>query len=252
MKRIALLGAICALTTPALADKKQSFERTLTLNTDRISAIELNTGAGSLEVVGTSGNDIVVNATVVSDDYDDMTEFTDAFDKKMVFSIDRQTEYAVVTAKAKKSMYNSPDIQINLEVAVPRGLDVLIDDGSGSIHVENLDGELTVDDGSGSVVIKDINNDVNIDDGSGSLSISGVSGNLVVDDGSGSVDMKNIAGTVEIEDGSGSISAKFIGGDFILDDGSGDVVIKELTGDFELVDDGSGTIKVNGKKINKR
>jgi hypothetical protein len=252
MNKLVLLGAVCALSTPALADKKQSFERTLTLATDRISAIELNTGAGSLEVVGTSGDEIVVNATVVSDDYDDMAEFTAAFDKRMVFTMERESEYAMVVAKAKKSMYNSPDIQINLEVQVPTRLDVVIDDGSGSIRVENLDGLLNIDDGSGSIKVTDINNDVTIDDGSGSVSIDGVTGNLIIDDGSGSVEMKNIGGTVEIEDGSGSINAKVIGGDFILDDGSGDVVIKDLNGAFELIDDGSGTLRVNGNKIKKR
>lgn len=251
MKKIILLGAVCALTTPALAGKKQSFERTLSMATDRISAIELNTGAGSLVVNGTSGDEIVVHATVVSDDYSDMEAFTSAFESKMKFSIERQSEYALLTAKARKSMFNNPDIQINLEVSVPKGLDVMIDDGSGSIKVSNLDGELTIDDNSGSVVVKNINNNVNIDDGSGSLSVEGVTGNLVINDGSGSVEMKNIGGSVEIEDGSGSIHAKIIGGDFTLDDGSGDVVIKELSGEFELIDDGSGSIQVNGKKFHK-
>jgi DUF4097 and DUF4098 domain-containing protein YvlB len=252
MNKILLLGAVCALATPALAGKKQSFERTLSLATDRLSAIEMNTGAGSLEVYGSSGDEIVVNATVVSDDYSDMEDFTSAFERKMIFTIERQSAYAMLTAKAKQSMFSSPDIQINLEVSVPKGMDVVIDDGSGSIKVSNLDGELTIDDNSGSVVVSNINNNVSIDDGSGSLSIDGVTGNLVIDDGSGSVELKNIGGSVEIEDGSGSIHAKVIGGDFTLDDGSGDVVIKELSGDFDLIDDGSGSIRVNGNKINKR
>jgi DUF4097 and DUF4098 domain-containing protein YvlB len=252
MNKILLLGAVCALATPAQAGKKQSFERTLSLATDRLSAIEMNTGAGSLEVYGSSGDEIVVNATVVSDDYSDMEDFTSAFERKMIFTIERQSAYAMLTAKAKQSMFSSPDIQINLEVSVPKGMDVVIDDGSGSIKVSNLDGELTIDDNSGSVVVSNINNNVSIDDGSGSLSIDGVTGNLVIDDGSGSVELKNIGGSVEIEDGSGSIHAKVIGGDFTLDDGSGDVVIKELSGDFDLIDDGSGSIRVNGNKINKR
>jgi hypothetical protein len=43
-----------------------------------------------------------------------------------------------------------------------------------------------------------------------------------------------------------------VGGDFKVDDGSGDVVVKNLEGQFKLIDDGSGSIHVNGERWDKK
>ena len=232
----------------------------------------IDTGAGSLTVEGVDGLDsIEVTATIGVDGISNEEKARELVEKKLKLSLTERGDRIVLDSGWDSGMWGpGREAWVKLEVRMPSGLAleiddgsgsivvdnvraaVRIDDGSGSIRVENLDGLLNIDDGSGSIKITDINNDVTIDDGSGSLSIDGVTGNLRIDDGSGSVDMKNIGGTVEIEDGSGSINAKVIGGDFILDDGSGDVVIKELNGEFELIDDGSGSIRVNGNKVNKR
>jgi len=233
----------------AISGKNMSFERSLNLSTDRLTAVEFDLGAGSLDVVGTTGNQISINATIESDDFKNMDDFVEAFENKMHFSIERQSEYAVIFAKKKEGMTwgRSKNMAIHLEVELPRGMDLFIDDGSGSINIENIDGEIAIDDGSGSITLRDIGNNVKIDDGSGSISISDVNGDLDIEDGSGSIEMKNIVGSVEIEDGSGTVVAKKIGGNFEIDDGSGDISVKELTGEFILVDDGSGSIRVNGK-----
>jgi len=255
MKKIALISAITLVSLSAISGDNMKFERSLEMSKDRLSAVEFDVGAGSLDIVGTTGDQIRINATIESDDFRDMSDLIEAFEDKMIFSIERQSEYAMVYAKAKDSKMSwgkSKNIMINLEVELPRGMDLVIDDGSGSINIENIDGELNIDDGSGSITLTDIGNDVQIDDNSGSIKITDVNGNLSIDDDSGSVDMKNITGTVDIEDGSGSINAKGIGGDFKVDDGSGDINVKSLAGEFILVDDGSGSINVNGEKWGKK
>ena len=45
---------------------------------------------------------------------------------------------------------------INLDVELPENIALQVDDGSGSIEIENIGGPVTVDDGSGSMSIKDI------------------------------------------------------------------------------------------------
>ncbi|WP_223788258.1 hypothetical protein [Marinicella meishanensis] len=254
MKKIALAGAISLVTVAALAGEKLEFDRSLNLSADRLSAVEFDVGAGSLDIIGTDDNEINVEATIVSKDFNSLDDLMAAFDSKMDFRLERESEYAMLYAKSNKSMNwgKSKNIAINLTVTVPRGFDVVVDDSSGSISIERIDGTVKIDDGSGSIKVSDIGNDLWIDDGSGSISINNVQGDVDIDDGSGSVEMKNITGSVKVEDGSGGITAKVIGGDFTVDDGSGDVVVKELVGDFRLIDDGSGSIRVNGEKWGKR
>ncbi|TDR20353.1 DUF4097 family beta strand repeat-containing protein [Marinicella litoralis] len=254
MKKTAIISAISLVSLSAISANNLKFDRSLEMSTDRISAVEFDVGAGSLNIVGTTGNEIRINATIESEDYRKLDDLVDAFENKMLFSIERQSEYAMVYAKKKESMGwgNSKNIMIHLEVELPRGMDLVIDDGSGSMTVENIAGELKIDDGSGSITLRDIANDVQIDDGSGSIQVAGVNGDLSIEDGSGSIELKNISGSVDIEDGSGGIMAKDIGGDFTVDDGSGDVVVKNLTGQFTLIDDGSGSVTVNGARWGKK
>ncbi len=254
MKKLALISAISLISLSVISGDNMKFDRTLEMSTDRLTAVEFDVGAGSLDIVGTTGNQIRINATIESDDFRDMSGLVEAFEDKMMFSIERQSEYAMVYAKSKSNMSwgKSKNIMIHLQVELPRGMDLVIDDGSGPMSIENIDGEIKIDDGSGSITLRDIGNDVQIDDGSGPIMITDVNGDLSIDDGSGAVEMKNIIGSVDIEDGSGSILAKDVGGDFKVDDGSGDIVVKALAGEFKLVDDGSGSIRVNGETWGKK
>ncbi len=60
--------------------------------------------------------------------------------------------------------------------------DVTISDGSGSIRVERIGGSVTIDDGSGSIRVNDVAGDLEIiDAGSGSVSISNVQGTVEQD-----------------------------------------------------------------------
>ncbi len=254
MKKLAFITAISLVSLSAVAGNNMKFDRSLEMSTDRLSAVEFDVGAGTLDIVGTSGSAIRINATIESDDFKDMDDLIDAFENKMLFSIERQSEYAMIVAKSKGNMSwgKSKNIMIHLQVELPRSMDLVIDDGSGSMTVENIDGQLKIDDGSGAITLRDIGNNIRIDDGSGPIQIADVNGDVTIEDGSGPIELKNIKGSVDIEDGSGEIMAKDIGGDFKVDDGSGDVVVKNLEGQFKLIDDGSGSINVNGEQWGKK
>ena len=254
MKKLILISAISLVSLSAMSGNSLKFDRSLSMSTDRLSAVEFDVGAGSLDIVGTSGNEIKINATIESDEFKNMDSLLDAFEKNMLFSIERQSEFAMIYAKSKDNMAwgKSKNIMIHLKVELPKGMDLVIDDGSGSITVENIDGTLKIDDGSGSITLRNIANDVRIDDESGPIQIADVSGNLTIDDGSGSIELKNISGSVAIEDGSGEIVAKTIGGNFKVDDGSGSIDVKNLSGKFKLIADGSGSVHVNGERWVKK
>lgn len=147
-----------------------------------------------------------------------------------------------------------PDIShvgfgLDLVVQMPAGIPVRVKNGSGSISIKGVAG-VDIEDGSGSIELVDIQGDVRIDDGSGSLSLSGVTGNVWIEDGSGSIEVRQVGGSLTVEeDGSGSIAVESVQGDvIIMDDGSGSIDVREVGGDFTVDEDGSGDLEFSGVK----
>ena len=68
------------------------FDRSLSMATDRISTVEFDVGSGSLEIVGTSGDEIRINATIESDDYRDMDDLLEDFEQ--LFRLNRNCNHA--------------------------------------------------------------------------------------------------------------------------------------------------------------
>jgi hypothetical protein len=124
---------------------------------------------------------------------------------------------------------------LHLEIEVPKGMAARIEDGSGEIVLEGL-GPLDLNDGSGSIEITDIDGDIVIDDGSGGITVRGVDGSIGVNDGSGSISIRDVEGTVDIgDDGSGSIDVRNVAGDFIVgDDGSGGITYDNVSGRVDI------------------
>jgi hypothetical protein len=131
---------------------------------------------------------------------------------------------------------------LDLEVELPRGFDVEIDDTSGSMDVRDL-GRVSIEDGSGSIVVRSVES-VSIVDGSGSIDVRDVRGDVTIRDGSGGIEVSRVGGTVRIiEDGSGGIVIRDVDGDVIIDeDGSGSIRVTDVKGDLRVGPHGSGGI----------
>ncbi len=199
--------------------------RDLSLDTDGIGQLDIRAGAGSLDVQGVDGQDsIVVKATIIVVDADE-DEAARIIAKRMELSLDERDGKAILESDFGGGFMGAEtNARIDLEVTVPAGLD------------------LTIDDGSGSVDVRDVAADVKIDDGSGSIDVENVA-NLLIDDGSGSIDVERVAGDVNVTDGSGSISVRGVAGSVTIDDGSGSIKVSDVEEDLIIVDDGSGGLK---------
>ena len=199
--------------------------RDLTLDASDIEELEIRAGAGSLDVRGVGGQDsIVVKATILVADADE-DEAAKIIARRMELSLDRHAGKAVLKSDFDDGFLGADtNARIDLEVTVPAGLDLTIDDGSGSIDV------------------RDVAADVRIDDGSGSIDVANVA-NLHIDDGSGSIDVESVAGDVDVTDGSGSISVRGVTGSVTIDDGSGSINVSDVEEDLIIVDDGSGGLR---------
>ena len=200
--------------------------RDLALPAGDVEILEVNAGAGSMLINGApDASEITVKAIirVPDDDEDDAREL---IAEALVLSLEKKRSKAQLAAYFEHGSWKFSDgAAVDLEISIPKGLQLFVDDGSGSIS------------------IADVGGDVGIDDGSGSVEISGAA-NVVVDDGSGSIRISNINGDVEVEDGSGDIKIRSVAGTVTIDDGSGGIDVKDVGEDLEIVDDGSGSVRI--------
>ncbi len=230
MKKIVVLTVLLAAGLGSLT----AFEttKTLDLSTQGVKRFEIEAGAGSLTVTGRDGlTAIEVKAEIVARHVRD--EDMDGFLKDRIeLILEKRGDAAVLVSRIRERLRLfslDDDAVINLTVSVPKDMPLEIDDGSGSVVVEDL-AAVRIDDGSGSIRVDRIAGEVKIDDGSGGIEIDDVKGNVSVDDGSGEILIRRVGGTVTIDDGSGSID------------------IKDVDKDVRLVRTGSGGVDVSNVK----
>jgi DUF4097 and DUF4098 domain-containing protein YvlB len=209
-------------------------DRDLELDTTGISSFEIDAGAGSLEITGVDDLDAIqVRATINVPDKD-ADEANELIAEDLKLSLEKVRDQARLVAHFDNHSWSFDDSpSVDLDVRVPHGLALLVDDGSGSISVINVNSDISIDDGSGSIKIEKVGSIV-IDDGSGSIKIAGVLGDVSVEDGSGSITVEHVGGSVTIDDGSGGIDVLDVEHDLIIiDDGSGSVSATDVRGKFE-------------------
>ncbi len=248
MKSRIMLDLMLLLAAPFLfgLEKKEH----LSLDAQGIKHLEIDAGAGFLKVVGINDlTNIEVEAEIIVRGMREAK--AEKFIKdKLELRLERFDHRARLVGKFKShfSLFNWGEKLCNLTVRVPKTIDLSIDDGSGSISLNQIEGKLKIDDGSGSIKIEDINGDLEIDDGSGGIEAAAIKGSVFIDDGSGEIRLQNIEGDVRIDDGSGDINVDNINGNVTLSDNSGSIWVDTVSKDVIIQDDGSGDVKISNVK----
>lgn len=207
-------------------------ERDLRLDVAGIDAVSIDAGAGSLKVTGVAGlAEIRVMATILVPGRDDKSA-RQIIATDVVLTLEKRGNRAVLKAEFDSNAWSFGDSpSIDLVVEMPGNLDLAIDDGSGSLQVSSVSGDVEVEDGSGSITLANVGGQIKIDDGSGSISADGVGGDIYIEDGSGGITVRGVAGSVIIDDGSGSIDVSDVEKDLIIvDDGSGGLDFSDIKG----------------------
>jgi hypothetical protein len=228
-------------------------EFNLNLQAEGITMFEIDCGAGYLKVKGVEGlKQIEVDARLVAKgiEDDDLEEFKN---KYVELKLEQDGKKARLISEIKSgfsvsSLFKHKEARIDLDVRMPKNLDLEIDDGSGSMEVSNIDGNLEVDDGSGSIEIANIKGWVKIDDGSGSTTLENIGGKVKINDGSGTIKITDVGGDVDVDDSSGTISIYNIKGSVVVDDGSGGIVIDGVDKDVNIKSAGSGSLTIRNVK----
>lgn len=209
--------------------------RELAVDAGGATGVFIDAGQGSLQVRGDADIDrVLVTATITVPDASD-AKARKSIERNLRLVLERDGETVRLDSFFDNRLW-SKDGWVDLEVRVPAGMAVRIDDGSGWISVADIEGAIDIDDGSGSIEISNVG-PVDIDDGSGTIDVSGVRGDVFIDDGSGRIDVSRVEGSVTIDDGSGGIHVVDVSGDLVvLDAGSGGIDFRDVRGHIEVED----------------
>ena len=209
-------------------------ERELSLDAEGVETLQVEAGAGSLDITGVAGTDIAVDALIRVPDAD-VDEAQEIIREHLVLSLDRDGSIADLKAYFEDLSRFGDSPGVDLEVRLPEGMFLNVKDGSGSLEIRNVRGDIELDDGSGSVRMVDVGGRLTINDGSGSIIIEGAGGDVAIVDGSGSVTVARVQGSVTLEDGSGSIDVSEIAGDLVVpEDGSGSLDYSAIAGRVDV------------------
>lgn len=233
--RVILAAAALGIAAAAWADYEEV--RELSLATRGIDTLEIDAGAGSLDITGVRGTGEITVVATIDIDTDDDDRAREIIESRLVLSLEKDSDIAKLDAWFEDGGWSwgrGDTPRVSLEVQMPEGMHLNVDDGSGSIEIRNVRGDIIIDDGSGSLSMKDVGGHVRIEDGSGSITVSGVGGDILINDGSGSIKVRGVAGSVTVDDGSGSIDVSDVEEDLIIvDDGSGGLNFSNIGGRVE-------------------
>ncbi len=245
-KHISVVGGFCMLLLPmvVLADScTYEEELNFTLPTSAIAQLDLKAGAGSLYITGEANTDEI---SVVAHVCSSRKSGLEGMGVEHVVRGDTQYLWTEIPEQ-RGVFWTSNNTYIDLEIVIPEGFDLRVQDGSGVIDIRGA-GNLALDDGSGDARLFGITGDVKVDDGSGNLTIQEVAGNVSVDDGSGSLLIEQVQGSVDVDDGSGRLKIHNVLGVVTIRDGSGDIDVREVGEELRIVEAGSGNVRVDGRR----
>lgn len=225
---------ICVLVVSAIEVNAAEYEeiRVLALDANGLQSLRIDAGAGDLVVIGDSESDEVRVKATIQVPRSNEEKARKKMEKNMRLSLEQHDASAKLVAYFEHEIWSlGKGRTIHLDVRVPAGLNLAVEDGTGDLRIENVRGDVYIDDGTGSMSLTRVGGNVEINDGTGSIAVTGVGGDIWIDDGTGGIDIRDVAGTVTVDDGTGDIDVANVDKDLIvIDGGTGSVDFANVKG----------------------
>ena len=220
--------------------------RNLELPAGGLHELSVHCGAGELTIKGIEEIDRIQVLAEIESEGTDKEEFQLLADKLIWLDLRREYNRALLTGNVVIPPLTNIDARIHLRIQLPVHMNIRIIDGSGSIDIANIIGNLSIDDDSGAITAENITGRIRIEDGSGDIEIDDVQGGLEIVDGSGQIMIQHVTGDVIINDASGGIEVNDIGGSVTVSDGSGSIDIYRVKMNVFIRQPGSGKLDIDG------
>lgn len=137
------------------------------------------------------------------------------------------------------------ELWADLYIDVPKGSDVAVLLGVGSLDGSDVEGNVDLATQTGGADVQRVRGKVRVDTGSGSVGANDITGPLDIDTGSGSVRVSRVTdgGRLRIDTGSGSVGVEEVkANELVIDTGSGSVEVDGAAVEVLSVDTGSGGV----------
>jgi hypothetical protein len=244
--RIFVLAAIAAATAivpcTLQAACKIEADRDAGADVAGVEKIVLVTGAGDLDVKGSSGAKRI-------EAHGKACASTQSLMDGIVLKVHREGSTlfleTVMPELEQVILFGSSYAILDLKVTLPDNLPVEAQDSSGDAKLSNLK-NLQMLDSSGDLEIRNIAGALDLKDSSGDIVLDHI-GSAKLQDSSGDMTLDNITNDVEITvDSSGDITIDHVGGNVhVLQDSSGEIKVQNVRGNVLVDADTSGSIEVD-------
>lgn len=235
---LAAVAALALAALPAMATEA-TFERNVTVS----GPVELSvhTGAGSVHVTRSSGNQIHIFGRVKSG-----WGVSEARVREIAANPPiEQTGSIVRIGFHEEELHN---ISIDYEIQAPANSYLEASSGSGDVTVEGVGKDAKLTTGSGNVHATGLIGSLTLNTGSGNINaeLTGM-GDVRAQTGSGNIELHHVNGGLHAITGSGDIKvAGAVGGDWHLETGSGSIEFWPDAGGFTLdASTGSGSVQTD-------
>lgn len=198
---------------------------------NNITTIEVEGSFCNVDIVGGSGSDVKLTGEILaSRDYD----------IKIRHSVNGGT--LRVWLERPNSLRN---VKGKLELKVPANTNIRVDNSSGSVNVENISKyDVKIKASSGSVKARSIGSGITAIASSGSIYLEDIEGDAQATSSSGSQKIKDIKGTLNAKASSGSIKAENINGEADITTSSGSQSITSVGNNLNSISS-SGSLNIN-------
>ncbi len=188
-------------------------------------SLYVSTSGGSIKVEGGSGNVVKVEMYVKSSKHSD-EKIKEMLEEDYEVKIGQSGSRIEAVAKRLGTNWNWNGISISFVVYTPKnfacelvtsggslnlsgvsGSKQLMRTSGGSIHAENISGELDVDTSGGSIHVGQLNGNLHANTSGGSINLSEIKGNINANTSGGGIQINNVQGEVYATTSGGSITA---------------------------------------------
>jgi len=231
MKKIlfAIMGVALCIAHISAQELTESFSD--------ISAISLSTSIGHCRLIDSDTDEVVV------------TVYYDEEEVEPVF-LQQDEKLNIKEEKLTENMRSS----IEWILALPEGIDIDINSGTGNLEGEVFDGRVHANLGTGNVAFSELDGLLDINTGTGNVVLGRVSGKVKLNTGTGKISINVAVGEMDLNSGTGNVDigeARLAGENhFNSGTGNASVVIHEMEEDLVLsVNSGTGDAELKFDSI---
>lgn len=160
-----------------------------------ISRVVLDNTRGSVNIKGDDESEVRITGHRTIRAYNKSD--ADRVNEQSPVKIEKQGDLLIV--HADNTSGNSISSSADLDITIPKGLNVEAHGRSGDLSIDDVDGSVDIENGHGDVRLGDIGKDVKIEASrSGLIRAVGVKGTFDMDGNGGDVQLENIAGLATI------------------------------------------------------